>query len=103
MNSQAEQQALAPKIPSSQSIWMGLHRDPKDTSRWLWVDGTRATYTNWSPGEPNNHQGTFEGCGELWPKSRSRKWNDEQCSATRHYVCETTGRSEKKSYIINNF
>lgn len=44
VTSQAEQQALSPKI--SQFTWIGLHRDPKDISRWLWIDGTRPTYTN---------------------------------------------------------
>ena len=48
VTSQAEQQALSPKI--TQFTWIGLHRDPKDISRWLWIDGTRPTYTNWNTG-----------------------------------------------------
>ena len=50
VTSQAEQQALASKI--SQDVWIGLHRDPNDHSRWMWVDGSRATYTHWRNREP---------------------------------------------------
>ena len=99
VKSQAEQKALAPKI--SQSTWMGLYRDPKDTSRWLWLDGTRPSYTNWGKGEPNNYQGTFEGCAEMWPPSNAWKWNDATCSASLHYVCETTGEP-RISYFITH-
>ena len=59
--SQAEQQALTPKV--SKSVWIGLNRIPKNTSRWLWVDGTRALYSHWSHGEPNNSGGNGMGCG----------------------------------------
>ncbi|XP_078360841.1 CD209 antigen-like protein A isoform X4 [Oculina patagonica] len=38
INSQAEQQAIAAKV--SQRTWIGLYRNPKDKSRWLWVDGS---------------------------------------------------------------
>lgn len=89
VKSQAEQQALSNKI--SNTVWMGLHRDPKDTSRWLWVDGTRATYTNWGTGEPNNEGGN-EGCGVIWPASHNWKWNDGVCSSSLPYICETKGK-----------
>ncbi|CAH3140680.1 unnamed protein product, partial [Porites evermanni] len=84
VKSQGEQQALSHKI--SNTVWMGLHRDPKDTSRWLWVDGTRATYTNWRTGEPNN-VGENEGCGMIWPASHNWEWNDGPCSSSLPYIC----------------
>jgi len=55
LNSQDEQQFLVTKVVNK--AWIGLHRDPNDTSRWLWVDGSYAIYTNWNDGEPNNSGG----------------------------------------------
>ena len=63
-----------------------MHRDPKDKSRWLWVDGSRPTYTHWHKGEPN---GLHEECAEMYPKPW--KWNDAPCRYTYRYVCETRG------------
>ena len=92
VTSQAEQRALTPKI--SRSVWIGLHRNPRDKSRWLLLDGTQATYFNWGTGEPNNYNGNPEDCGEIWP---SGKWNDARCSHSLRYVCETSGGWEKCS------
>ena len=89
VKSQAEQQALAPKI--SQMTWIGLHRDPTHKSRWFWVDGSRASYTNWYTGEPNNAGGK-EDCVHFWPPAHSWKWNDFPCSNKLLYICETNGR-----------
>ena len=89
VKSQAEQQALAPRI--SHRTWIGLHRDPKDKSRWLWLDGTRPIYTRWSRGEPNNIR---EECGEFFKKTDGWSWNDKECSSNLRYVCETNGKQE---------
>jgi len=86
IKSQAVQQALAPKI--STHTWIGLHRDPKDNSRWLWVDGTKPTYTNWDRGEPNN-AGQNEACGYMRPGSG---WNDAHCTYSTRYICEIAGK-----------
>ena len=62
INSRAENQALGSRIiHSSHHMHIGLHRDPKHQSRWLWVDGSRPTFTNWCSGEPDNVLGT-EAC-----------------------------------------
>ena len=90
INSQTELQALTSQIPESQRTWIGMHRDPKDKSRWLWVDGSRPTYTPWNTGEPN---GLHEECAEMLSKVHGRKWNDIGCSATLPYVCEIRGMS----------
>ena len=87
VTSKAEQQALASNI--SQRVWIGLYRDPKDDSRWLWVNGSRATYTNWNPGEPND-QGRNEDCTTMFPPNG--KWNDLACFNSLKYLCETSGR-----------
>ena len=89
INSQAEQQAITSKIPSdSQRTWIGLYRNPKDKSRWLWVDGSPVNYTNWYTGEPN---GLHEECGEIYPKVHGWKWNDLLCNSTFPYICEISG------------
>ena len=62
---------------------------PKVHSRWLWVDGSRATYTHWHPGEPNDHGGN-EDCTVMFPPAG--KWNDGQCSSSLQHLCETNGR-----------
>ena len=62
INSRAENQALSSRvIHSSHYMHIGLHRDPKYQSRWLWVDGSRSTFTNWCSGEPDNVLGA-EAC-----------------------------------------
>ena len=86
INSQTELQALTSKV--SQTVWIGMHRDRKDKSRWLWVDGSRPTYTHWYPGEPN---GLHEECAEMYSKVHGCQWNDQPCSSARLYVCETRG------------
>ncbi|KAL9968109.1 hypothetical protein ACROYT_G026441 [Oculina patagonica] len=82
INSRDEQQAIAAKV--SQRTWIGLYRNPKNTSRWLWVDGSPVNYTNWARGEPNSPNS--EECGEMYPNG---KWNDKECYAPRPFVCET--------------
>ena len=52
MTSQAEQQALASNVKSLS--WIGLYRDAKNMSRWLWFVESIVTYTNWRSGEPND-------------------------------------------------
>ena len=88
INSYAEQQALAPKT-SKITYWIGLYRDPNDKSRWMWVDGSRPTYTAWRAGEPNNWlgQGVEEDCTEMYVT-----WNDLACKSTAPYICEIDGR-----------
>lgn len=101
IHSQAELQALTSKIPESQTTWIGLHRDPKDKSHWLWVDGSRPTYTHWNTGEPN---GLHEECTHMYPKGRGWKWNDQGCSGAYPYVCETRGGSEMRisSHVVGS-
>ena len=43
--------------------------------RWFWVNGERATYMNWSAGEPNNHRGE-EHYGMYYHGSKPYRWND---------------------------
>ena len=67
------------------SSWIGLHRDPQSSSRWLWIDGSRAIYPNWDIGQPNNYRGLPEDCGNLL---RNGKLNGLTCNRSRPYFCE---------------
>ena len=88
LNTEAEQKALTPAV--ARVIWIGLHRDPKNKARWLWVDESHVDYTNWMKGEPN-HQDT-EHCAEMYSTHWAGKWNDDNCIGRHHYVCEISGR-----------
>jgi gliding motility-associated-like protein len=43
----------SPYSPANYGIWLGL-TDAQQEGTFIWLDGTPLTYTNWSPGEPNN-------------------------------------------------
>ena len=93
LNAPSENQAVGEKITGGQGAYIGLYRNPKDKARWLWVDQSRATYTNWDGGEPNNHGGS-ENCVHMRAKATGYKWNDLPCNNVYHvpYVCETSGK-----------
>ena len=91
VKSQSELQALVQKV--RRNVWIGLHRDPRDKSRWIWVDGTRVSYSHWYKGEPNNSGGN-EDCGHMFPPAG--KWNDAPCYSSHHYLCETNGKETLK-------
>lgn len=101
VNSPAEQRALAPEISKiNQKTWIGLHRHPTDTSKWLWIDGSRTKYTHWKNGKPDN-SGGIDDCVEIDPNIG--EWSDARCSRPHHYACEISGRSRniiKSRWII---
>jgi len=82
--------------PQEQANIAGLiHRtDPKSTYyyyigatdsqqegnfRWM-TSGNYVAYSNWNPGEPNNHAGS-QNCAFLHPYSNLCKWDDVGCEA----------------------
>lgn len=74
-------------------MWLGL-RKVHAKAQFQWVDGTSLdSYTNWSPGEPNNDKG-LEMCSEMLVSAEShwlKKWNDVRCAAAKYNsitVCE---------------
>ena len=93
LNTEAEQQALAPLV--AYHTWIGLHRDLRNMSRWLWVDKSNTDYTNWYKGEPNSTGGTGD-CvllsGNTLPRNYSSKWFDVSCTFSFNYVCEMSGK-----------
>ena len=98
VTSQAEQQALASNV--KHLTWIGLYRDPKSGSRWLWVDESLVAYTNWYTGEPNDSGGA-EDCVEfLFTPHHEVKWNDKNCNRPLRYVCEISGKKEHDFVLI---
>ncbi|XP_068699624.1 uncharacterized protein [Montipora foliosa] len=94
LKTDAEQQAVWRAV--GKKVWIGLHRNPKNSSQWLWIDGSQVTDTNWYTGEPNN-AGGYEACGEMYSSSRRGKWNDLRCSYFQLYLCEANGNCERLS------
>lgn len=102
INSQAENLAVGDKT-GGQGTLIGLHRNPKDKSRWLGLDGSRPTYTPWASGEPNNYGGN-EDCAHMRSKSSGYKWNDVACHLySLPHVCETSGKKSKSYFLVINY
>jgi hypothetical protein len=59
-------------------LWLGGFQPPDECRRdanWMWITGEPWGYTNWAPGEPNDHQGP---CSEQHLGiHRDGLWNDE--------------------------
>ena len=53
------------------------------------MDGTKLndSISYWNQNEPSNDFGG-EDCVELYSWYNTGKWNDNKCTAKRHYVCE---------------
>ena len=55
---------------------------------FVWVSGEPLTYTNWSPGEPDNNSG-LQDCAQM---STTGLWSDDECNAETGrrfpYYCE---------------
>jgi hypothetical protein len=55
---------------------------------WQTPEGYAATYFYWSPGEPNDMDGTengYQNCARMWTTGY---WDDVNCSQVSPYVCE---------------
>ena len=91
VDSEEKKFAIAAKLPKALNHWIGLYKDPEDTSRWLWIDSSRLCEGcgYWSSGQPDNYKGN-EGCGEMryWDSGR---WNDRNCLVKLRYICQKRG------------
>ena len=83
LNSQANVEAVSSKIKDL--AWIALHRDPKNGSRWLWIDGSPTNYTNWGYNQPNHGVGGTEDCVAT---SARDKWHGYSCKRSFHPICE---------------
>ncbi|XP_073724572.1 ladderlectin isoform X2 [Misgurnus anguillicaudatus] len=77
-------------VPPTTSAWVGGH-DGEIDGQWLWSDGSQNHFSNWCPGQPDNHGGR-EHCLEI-NYSNDRCWNDAPCSSTMSYICAKPMRS----------
>ena len=71
----------------SEGAWLGLRRNPRNTSRWVWLDDLDAepTYTKWHRKEPMNDR-LDKNCTEIHP-SKSIYWYGRECFAQGCYIC----------------
>ncbi|XP_077310053.1 collectin-43-like [Lithobates pipiens] len=67
----------------NQHTFMGIN-DLEKEGDFRDLSGEAIKYFNWRAGEPNNLGGK-EHCVEIWDDGR---WNDENCSSKRFFVCE---------------
>ena len=68
------------------SVWIGLHRDPSNSNRFRWVDGTPVTpggpgFQRWAPGQPSS---SSEPCVQFGTSG----WEDQPCNLGRFGVFE---------------
>ena len=91
VDSAEKQVAIADELKGWQDHWIGLYRDPEDTSSWLWIDSSRLFEGcgYWREGEPNNYKAD-EGCVEMRYRYSGR-WYDQSCSDKRRYICQKRG------------
>ena len=75
----------------------------KVSNEWLWEDGTKASYTNWMPGEPSGDGSAVEIIQKVWTgDSVPGQWNDLPENNTNYikgYVCQYNPNSGKLSTI----
>ena len=84
LNSQAKVVAISSII--KEWAWIALHRDPKNGSRWLWIDGSLANYTNWGTRQPNYDVRGTEDC--VATGGTGEKWHDFSCRRSFRPICE---------------
>ncbi|KAK3582967.1 hypothetical protein CHS0354_027082 [Potamilus streckersoni] len=80
-----EGQFLAGIAQNEQNVWLGIRAIPGDHSRWLTVDSSTISFSNWGPGEPDNNHPESEHCAI--EKVASRTWHDVYCQRRESYIC----------------
>ncbi|XP_055625172.1 C-type lectin 37Da-like [Toxorhynchites rutilus septentrionalis] len=108
IRSRAENDAVAKYIQStdkyndvSSSFWLG-GSDLAEEGTFSWMPtGQLVTFSNWSPGEPNNAFQT-EHCIQLVyiPRFEQRwTWNDNNCTTSyMYFICETASQDCIKEF-----
>ena len=92
INNAAENTWLDSKL--STSVWIGLS-DQVTEGAFRWVNNTSLGYSNWSPGEPNNSDGSNSCCSNNYNQvdfvtfnGSNGKWADRRGCADYKYVVE---------------
>lgn len=93
IESQAENDFLYQLVLASghKSAYFG-YTDRVVEGVWRWVNGSKSTYTNWHPGEPNSESSTEDYAMFYW-KYEDGTWNDGNFGQgtsgdERVYICE---------------
>jgi hypothetical protein len=100
--SEAENTALslqASDVGAQSNLWLGGRRDDEHVWSWpnaeiFWTglaDGVAPpnVYTNWQPGEPNNHSTVLDEPEECTALTLfDATWKDRACSLQLSYFCE---------------
>ncbi|XP_019931003.2 C-type lectin 37Da [Aedes albopictus] len=78
------------------SFWIGGN-DLAEEGTFSWMpNGQLVRYANWTPGEPNNHNGT-EHCMQIVYEPRREQrwtWNDNKCRTKyMYFICESKPRN----------
>ena len=87
LNSQAKVASVSSNL--GKWAWIALHRDPKNGSRWLWIDGSLTNYTNWGNYQPNHDAGGMEDCVAT---KAGEKWHARACTKSYCPICEISGK-----------
>ena len=89
--SEAENDFIAGLIPH-ENIWIGIN-DIEEEGKFVAVDGSDISYTNWHPEEPSGTgwRGDDEDGVEIRGSSRKRahqkKWNDKEIHTINKFIC----------------
>ena len=85
--SEAENDFIASLIPN-EYIWIGIN-DIEQEGRYVTVDGSAISYTNWDIGQPDNYLHSFSPEGEdgihIWKEDK--RWNDIPVNILIKFVC----------------
>ena len=88
----------AGRVCGGSNCWFGWN-DLSKEGTFEWLDGSPVTYTNWSPGEPNNSED--EHCGHIW--GSSKLWNDHDCLDFSAFpLCNPVGSTPSAKSGPNN-
>ena len=79
----AEENYFLANILTLQSAWIGLN-DKAWEGEYTWDSGESYGYTNWYPGQPNDHNGQQD-CVEML---NSGHWNDQYCHYSLEFIME---------------
>ena len=86
-------------IGQYEQFWLGAYTTERhgecNPGEWIWPHMNKTVeWTDWADGEPNDYHG--EQCvvmseyhNPFFPLARDYFWNDVDCNAIAHYICES--------------